>query len=186
MKTPIARLILLIVAVLLIAPTLSFTQSANREIAFINVNVMPMDSNRVLKEQTVLVRGDRIVEVGPASRVKVPPGAIRIDGAGKYLMPGFAEDARPHPASPGSKRVHGSGPLPLCCKRSHDGSWNARSAESTGAARQGDPRRDSLAHALSCGSEFQRQLDQFARGSNCQGPRAEARRLGPAQGRIPA
>jgi imidazolonepropionase-like amidohydrolase len=91
MKTPIALSILLVFAVLLITPTLSFTQSANREIAFINVNVLPMDSNRVLKEQTVLVRGDRIVEVGPASKVKVAPGAVRIDGTGKYLMPGLAE-----------------------------------------------------------------------------------------------
>jgi imidazolonepropionase-like amidohydrolase len=91
MKTPIALLVLLIVAVLLITPSLSFTQTANREIAFINVNVVPMDSNRLLKEQTVLVRGDKIVEVGPASRVKVAPGAVRIDGSGKYLMPGLAE-----------------------------------------------------------------------------------------------
>jgi imidazolonepropionase-like amidohydrolase len=91
MKTPIAPLILLIIAGLAITPSLSFTQSANREIAFINVNVVPMDSNRLLKEQTVLVRGDRIVEVGPASRVKVAPGAVRIDGTGKYLMPGLAE-----------------------------------------------------------------------------------------------
>jgi imidazolonepropionase-like amidohydrolase len=87
----IASLTLLIVALLTLVPTLSFTQSANPEIAFINVNVIPMDSNRVLKQQTVLVRGDRIVEVGPASKVKVPAGATRIDGAGKYLMPGFAE-----------------------------------------------------------------------------------------------
>src|SRR3712207_4612438 len=50
-----------------------------------------MDSERVLKDQTVLVRGERIVEVGPASKVKVPAGALRVDGRGKYLMPGLAE-----------------------------------------------------------------------------------------------
>jgi imidazolonepropionase-like amidohydrolase len=37
------------------------------------------------------VRGDKIVEVGPASKVKVPAGAVRVDGRGKYLMPGLAE-----------------------------------------------------------------------------------------------
>ena len=45
--------------------------------AFVNVNVVPMDSERVLSDQTVLVRGDRIVEVGPAGKVKVPAGALR-------------------------------------------------------------------------------------------------------------
>lgn len=67
------------------------TQTKVREVAFVNVSVVPMDSERVLADQTVLVRGERIVEVGPASKVKVPAGALRIDGRGKYLMPGLAE-----------------------------------------------------------------------------------------------
>jgi len=62
-----------------------------REVAFINVNVVPMTSQSILTGQTVLVRGDRIVQIGPAAKVKVPDGAARIDGAGKYLMPGLAE-----------------------------------------------------------------------------------------------
>ena len=72
------------------APSASL-QSASREVAFVNVNVVPMDSERVLKGQTVLVRGDRIVQVGPAAKVKVPDNALRVDGTGKYLMPGLAE-----------------------------------------------------------------------------------------------
>src|SRR5688500_18472831 len=66
-------------------------QSNEREVAFVNVSVVPLDSERVLTEQTVVVRGDKIVEVGPAGKVKVPAGAVRIDGRGKYLMPGLAE-----------------------------------------------------------------------------------------------
>ena len=62
-----------------------------QEVAFTNVNVVPMDSERVLRDQTVVVRGDRIAEVGPAAKVKVPAGAVRVDGRGKYLMPGLAE-----------------------------------------------------------------------------------------------
>lgn len=60
-------------------------------VAFTNVNVVPMDSERVLRDQTVVVRGAEIVEVGPAAKVKVPAGALRVDGRGKYLMPGLAE-----------------------------------------------------------------------------------------------
>ncbi len=59
--------------------------------AFVDVNVIPMDAERVLTGQTVLVRGDRIVAVGPAAGIHVPDGALRIDGAGKYLMPGLSE-----------------------------------------------------------------------------------------------
>ena len=64
---------------------------ADQVVAFVNVNVVPMDSERVLTGQTVVVRGERIAEVGPASKVKVPNGALRVDGRGKYLMPGLAE-----------------------------------------------------------------------------------------------
>ena len=68
-------------------------QSKGQEqvVAFVNVNVVAMDSERVLADQTVLVRGGTVAEVGPASKVKVPAGALRVDGRGKYLMPGLAE-----------------------------------------------------------------------------------------------
>lgn len=59
--------------------------------AFVGVNVIPMDRERVLKDQTVLVRGERIESIGPASRVKFPKRARVIDGRGKYLAPGLAE-----------------------------------------------------------------------------------------------
>ena len=59
--------------------------------AFVGVSVIPMDRERVLADQTVIVRGDQIAEVGPASSVRVPSGATRVDGRGKYLMPGLAE-----------------------------------------------------------------------------------------------
>uniref|UniRef100_UPI000A8458BE amidohydrolase family protein n=1 Tax=Rhodothermus marinus TaxID=29549 RepID=UPI000A8458BE len=59
--------------------------------AFVHVNVLPMDRDTVLRDQTVLVRGTRIVAVGPAASVEIPEGARRIDGTGRYLMPGLAE-----------------------------------------------------------------------------------------------
>jgi imidazolonepropionase-like amidohydrolase len=59
--------------------------------AFVDVSVLPMDGERVLAHQTVLVRGDRIESVGPAATTQVPADARRIHGAGKFLMPGIAE-----------------------------------------------------------------------------------------------
>jgi len=59
--------------------------------AIVNVNLIPMDREHVLPAQTVVVEGDRIVSVGPSATAKIPAGAARIDGAGKYLIPGLGE-----------------------------------------------------------------------------------------------
>lgn len=59
--------------------------------AFVDVGVIPMTSDGVLDHQTVIVRGARIAQVGPAAQVRAPAGAVTIDGRGKYLVPGFAE-----------------------------------------------------------------------------------------------
>ena len=69
----------------------AWPQASDREVAFINVNVIPMDAERILHGHTVLVRGDRIIQVGPVAEITVPAQALRVDGAGKYLMPGLAE-----------------------------------------------------------------------------------------------
>ncbi len=59
--------------------------------AFVNVSVLPLDRTGLVEGQTVIVRGDRIIGMGPVARTTVPAGATRIDGVGKYLMPGLAE-----------------------------------------------------------------------------------------------
>ena len=60
-------------------------------VAFENVNVIPMDRERIVQRQTVIVRDGRIAEIGAAGKVKAPAGALRVAGEGKYLMPGLAE-----------------------------------------------------------------------------------------------
>jgi imidazolonepropionase-like amidohydrolase len=59
--------------------------------AFVNVNVIPMDTERVLKNQTVIVEGDHITAIGPVDSLAVPLGAKIIDGNGAYLMPGLVD-----------------------------------------------------------------------------------------------
>ncbi|CAN5364181.1 amidohydrolase family protein [soil metagenome] len=59
--------------------------------AFVNVNVIPMDSETVLENHTVIVEGGRITLVGPSDEIEIPSGAAEIDGNGRYLMPGLAE-----------------------------------------------------------------------------------------------
>ena len=66
-------------------------QGSSSTTAFVNITVVPMDADRVLPGQTVVVAGDRIIEVGPSADVDVPTGATQVDGRGKYLMPGLSE-----------------------------------------------------------------------------------------------
>ena len=58
-------------------------------VAFTNVNVIPMDKERVLENQTVLVENGVIAEIG--KKVKIPKDAQIIDGKGKYLIPGLMD-----------------------------------------------------------------------------------------------
>lgn len=66
------------------------TKQTPEVIVFTNVNVVPMDSERLLRDHTVLVRNGRIAAIDD-SAMDIPEGATRIDGTGKYLMPGLAE-----------------------------------------------------------------------------------------------
>jgi len=58
-------------------------------LAITGVTVVPMTSERTLSGVTVLVRDGRIAAIG--RNVAVPAGAARIDGRGKYLIPGLAD-----------------------------------------------------------------------------------------------
>jgi imidazolonepropionase-like amidohydrolase len=60
-------------------------------VLFEHVAVIPMDSERVLPDQSVLIRGDRIIAVGPAGTIPAPQQAIRIEGRGRFLMPGLVD-----------------------------------------------------------------------------------------------
>ncbi|MDZ3823378.1 MAG: amidohydrolase family protein [Pseudoxanthomonas sp.] len=58
---------------------------------FRGVDVLPMDRDTVLRDHTVVVRGEVIEAVGPRRRVEVPEGARVVEGRGLWLMPGLAE-----------------------------------------------------------------------------------------------
>jgi imidazolonepropionase-like amidohydrolase len=66
-------------------------QKSEDIIVFQNVSLVPMTNEKIVKGQTVLVRGKRIIEIGPSKRIAVPQNARVIDGTGAYLMPGLAD-----------------------------------------------------------------------------------------------
>ncbi len=59
--------------------------------ALVDVNVIPMNAERVLRGQTVLVKDGRIAAIGASGATRVPDGAARVEGRGRYLIPGLAE-----------------------------------------------------------------------------------------------
>jgi hypothetical protein len=99
----------------LLALALAFLPSAQAEatarapappaVAFVGVHVLPMDTERVLRDHTVVVAGGRITAVAPAAEVEVPAGATRIAGEGRYLIPGLV-DAHVHCFDEGDLMVY--------------------------------------------------------------------------------
>ncbi len=89
---PDIRALALVAAVWTIpAPDIAAGQRPPRPTAIVNVNVLPMDVERVLGRQTVLIENGRITRLGSVEQVTVPPGAVVIDGTSKYLLPGLAD-----------------------------------------------------------------------------------------------
>ncbi len=60
-------------------------------IAFVDVNLIPMEKEGVLRSQTVIVRHGKIVSVGDSTKVIAPRDSMVVDGRGRYLMPGLAD-----------------------------------------------------------------------------------------------
>lgn len=79
--------LLLLVSIFVLTASAAIAQLT----AFVGVNVVPMDRERIIANQTVIVKNGLIAEIGDVKKVKIPAGAIRVDGTGKYLIPGLID-----------------------------------------------------------------------------------------------
>lgn len=61
------------------------------DVAFVGVDVIPMTSNIVLSNQTVLVKNAAIVALGAAGDIAPDADAVVLNGSGRYLIPGLAD-----------------------------------------------------------------------------------------------
>lgn len=66
-------------------------QNKDQVTAFVNVNLIPMTEEKIIKNQTVIVKGKKIWQIGSANVVELPEKAHIIDGTGCYLMPGLVD-----------------------------------------------------------------------------------------------
>ena len=60
-------------------------------VAFVDVTVLPMDQDRRLEHQTVVVENGLITTMGPVGTTPIPRGARRVGAGGKFLIPGLAD-----------------------------------------------------------------------------------------------
>ena len=67
------------------------TLASDRTIAITHVTVLPMDTDRLLPDHTVLVQGDRIVALAPSSDLSIPEQALIIEGRNRFLLPGLTD-----------------------------------------------------------------------------------------------
>lgn len=70
---------------------LAFAARGEDVTAFVGVNVIPMDVERVLGGQTVIVRDGAVAEIGPMLEIGIPDGARVIYGRGRFLLPGLVD-----------------------------------------------------------------------------------------------
>ena len=72
-------------------PTATFPMAPAPAItrALVGGSVVDVETGKVIPDGVVLVRGDRIVAVGPAGHVAIPADAQRLSMAGKWLIPGL-------------------------------------------------------------------------------------------------
>lgn len=86
------RRVAILVATATFVWSLRATAQTDSVTAFVDVHVVPMESEQVFDHQTVLVQGAKITAVGPARNIKIPSKAARVDGHGTaYLLPGLAD-----------------------------------------------------------------------------------------------
>ncbi|ANP45292.1 amidohydrolase family protein [Candidatus Viadribacter manganicus] len=86
----IARLCFAIPA-LLIAACASLAEGARPLTAFVGVTLITAYGEPHRENQTVLVRDDRILEVGDMGEVFIPWGSHEVDGGGRVLAPGLVD-----------------------------------------------------------------------------------------------
>ncbi len=75
---------------LLSSPLQRLGEYESVEHVFTNVHVVPMTSDSVMENRSVLIGSGRILAIEDAS-YRPPPGVITVDGAGSFVMPALAD-----------------------------------------------------------------------------------------------
>ena len=69
----------------------------SRPVAFVDVNIVPLDTERVLSKKTVIIEDGLIANIGDIGHVRIPPDATVIEANGAYLISALS-DMHVHPS----------------------------------------------------------------------------------------
>lgn len=69
----------------------SISQAQEADFAFTNVSLISMENDQLIPNQTVLIKGGKIISIGSSQDISTSGTSTIVDGSGKYLMPGIAE-----------------------------------------------------------------------------------------------
>jgi len=97
---------MLLLSTLTIAAAVAQTAPEPQTFAITHVTVIDGSDPAPRLDQTVVVRGNRIVAVGAATVTPVPSGARVLSGRGKFLIPGLW-DMHVHTVTPGGREMLG-------------------------------------------------------------------------------
>jgi len=67
------------------------TFASAQSIAVTNIRIVDGNGGAPVEHGTIVMEGRKILAVGPASNISIPPGARRIDGGGRTAMPSLAD-----------------------------------------------------------------------------------------------
>lgn len=86
--------------------------AAPASIAIADVAIVDVEHSRTLAPRTVVIEDGRIVAVTPPREARIPAGAQRVDGNGRWLVPGFV-DMHVHLFNLSSRRAPNDWTFPL-------------------------------------------------------------------------
>ncbi len=87
----VLALALLLASPVVLAQSPPFEVLDGTPVAFVNVNVVPMDRDAVLPNQTVIVTDGVIAAITATGSAIIPASATIIDGTNRFLFPGLAD-----------------------------------------------------------------------------------------------
>lgn len=82
----------------------SIPAAAQRDLVIIHATVIDASQPVPRPEQTIVIRGNRIITVGPTATTPRPPASRQVDANGRYVIPGLW-DMHAHMDVPGGRRV---------------------------------------------------------------------------------
>ena len=83
--------ILIIIFILILYIFYANSRNDNRVIIIKDVNIIPMDEEKILKKRTVIIKDGKIDSISNSNIIKNSNKSTVIDGKGKYLIPGLID-----------------------------------------------------------------------------------------------